>query len=108
MKDLVKYIAKALVDNPEAVEVTEFGDDKASMITLRVAREDLGKVIGKKGRTAKAMRTLLGASANKMHKRANLEIMEPDDRPEQDAAPEDAHEDGAAPEEDVGLEAEQT
>ena len=77
MKELIEYIARALVDDPDSVEVTEFGDDQASMITLKVAREDLGKVIGKKGRTAKAMRTLLGASAAKNRKRSTLEIMEP-------------------------------
>lgn len=91
MKQLVEYIAKALVDNPDAVEVTEFGDDQASMITLKVAREDLGKVIGKKGRTAKAMRTLLGATATKLRKRANLEIMEPEgDTPPDPPDPPDA------------------
>jgi predicted RNA-binding protein YlqC (UPF0109 family) len=77
VKELIEYIARALVDNPDSVEVTEFGDDQASMITLKVAREDLGKVIGKKGRTAKAMRTILSAAATKLRKRSTLEIMEP-------------------------------
>jgi len=77
MKDLIEYIARALVDTPDSVEVSEFGDEQASMITLKVARDDLGKVIGKKGRTAKAMRTILSAAATKLKKRSTLEIMEP-------------------------------
>ncbi|MFO0727363.1 MAG: KH domain-containing protein [Myxococcota bacterium] len=76
MKDLIEYIAKALVDAPDAVEVSEFGDDEASIIKLKVQKEDLGKVIGKKGRTAKAMRTVLGAAALKTQKRSTLEIIE--------------------------------
>lgn len=76
MKDLIDYIAKALVDSPDAVEVTEFGDDEASIIKLKVSKEDLGKVIGKKGRTAKAMRTLLAAAATNVQKRTTLEIIE--------------------------------
>jgi hypothetical protein len=76
MKDLIEYIAKALVDAPDAVEVSEFGDEEASIIKLKVQKEDLGKVIGKKGRTAKAMRTVLGAAALKTQKRSTLEIIE--------------------------------
>ena len=76
MKDLIEYIAKALVDAPDDVEVTEYGDDEASIIKLKVSKEDLGKVIGKKGRTAKAMRTLLSAAAMKVKKRSTLEIIE--------------------------------
>ncbi len=76
MKDLIEYIAKALVDAPNSVEVTEFGDDEASIIKLKVSKEDLGKVIGKKGRTAKAMRTILSAAAMKVQKRSTLEIIE--------------------------------
>jgi hypothetical protein len=76
MRDLIDYIAKALVDAPEEVEVTEFGDDEASIIKLKVSKDDLGKVIGKKGRTAKAMRTLLAAAAMRVHKRSTLEIIE--------------------------------
>jgi hypothetical protein len=76
MRDLIEYIAKALVDAPEAVEVTEFGDQEASIIKLKVAKDDLGKVIGKKGRTAKAMRTILSAAAMKTQKRSTLEIIE--------------------------------
>lgn len=77
MKQLIEYIARALVDSPDAVEVTEYGEEQACMITLKVAREDLGKVIGKKGRTAKAMRTILSAASTKLRKRSTLEIVEP-------------------------------
>ncbi len=76
MKELIKYIAQALVDNPDKVEVTEIIGEQTSVIELRVAKEDLGKVIGKQGRTAKAIRTILSATSAKMHKRAVLEIIE--------------------------------
>ena len=76
MKDLIEYIAKALVDAPDDVEVTEDGHDEASVIKLKVSKDDLGKVIGKKGRTAKAMRTLLSAAALTVEKRSSLEIIE--------------------------------
>jgi len=76
MKDLVEYIAKALVDCPDDVEVTEVVGEKTTVVELRVAREDVGKVIGKQGRTARAMRTILNAAATKMKKRAVLEILE--------------------------------
>jgi len=76
MKDLITYIAKALVDNPEEVNVTEIVGDQTSVLELKVAKEDLGKVIGKQGRTARAMRTLLSASSAKIKKRTVLEIVE--------------------------------
>ncbi|MBK8014256.1 MAG: KH domain-containing protein [Deltaproteobacteria bacterium] len=76
MKDLIEFVAKSLVDAPDSVEVTEFGDDEASIIKLKVSKDDLGKVIGKKGRTAKAMRTILSAAALKVSKRSTLEIIE--------------------------------
>ena len=76
MKDLIKYIAQALVDNPDIVEVSEVLGEQTSVIELRVAKEDLGKVIGKGGKTAKAMRTILSAASAKMKKRAVLEIIE--------------------------------
>ena len=76
MKDLIKYISQALVDNPDKVEVTEIIGEQTSVIELRVAKEDLGKVIGKQGRTAKAIRTILSATSAKVHKRAVLEIIE--------------------------------
>jgi len=76
MKDLIAYIAKALVDKPEEVIVTEIEGEQTSVIELKVAKEDLGKVIGKQGRTARAMRTILSASSTKLKKRAVLEIIE--------------------------------
>jgi predicted RNA-binding protein YlqC (UPF0109 family) len=76
MKELVDYIAKALVDYPEQVEVTEISGEQTSVIELKVAKEDLGKVIGKQGRTARAMRTILGAASTKLRKRSVLEILE--------------------------------
>jgi len=76
MKELIEYIAKALVDKPEEVSVTELEGEQTSVIELRVAKEDLGKVIGKQGRTARAMRTILGAASMKMKKRSVLEILE--------------------------------
>ena len=76
MKDLITYIAKALVDNPEEVRVSEIAGDQTSVLELKVAKEDLGKVIGKQGRTARAMRTLLSASSAKIRKRTVLEIVE--------------------------------
>jgi len=76
MKDLVKYIAQALVDYPEAVEVSEVVGEQTSVIELKVAKDDLGKIIGKQGRTARAIRTILGAASAKIRKRSVLEIME--------------------------------
>ncbi len=76
MKELVKVIAQALVDYPEQVLVMEIEGNQTSVVELRVAKEDLGKVIGKHGRTAQAMRTLLSAVAAKVNKRAVLEIIE--------------------------------
>ena len=76
MKELIEYIAKSLVDKPEEVSVNELEGQQASVIELKVAKEDLGKVIGKQGRTARAMRILLGAASAKMKKRSVLEILE--------------------------------
>jgi len=76
MKDLIEYIAKLLVDNPEEVSVTELEGEQTSVIELKVAKEDIGKVIGKQGRTARAMRTILSAASAKMKKRSILEILE--------------------------------
>jgi predicted RNA-binding protein YlqC (UPF0109 family) len=76
MKDLIKYIAQALVDYPDEVECTEVSGEQTSVIELRVRKEDLGKVIGKQGKTAKAMRTILSAASSKLHKRSVLEIIE--------------------------------
>lgn len=76
MKDLIKYIAKALVDDPDAVDVSEVEGNQTSVLELKVAKEDLGKVIGKQGRTARAMRTILSAASAKVKKRTVLEIVE--------------------------------
>ncbi len=76
LKELIYGIAKALVDRPELVQVNVVEGEKTTVIELRVAREDLGKVIGKEGRTAKAIRTILNASATKLRRRAVLEILE--------------------------------
>lgn len=75
-KDLVERIAKAIADNPDKVEVTEVVGEKTVVVELKVAPEDLGKIIGKQGRTAKAIRTVLFALAAKYNKRAVLEIIE--------------------------------
>lgn len=76
MKELVEAIAKALVDHPEDVQVKAIEGQQATVIELHVHPEDLGKVIGRQGRTAKAMRTILGASGMKAKKRMTLEIIE--------------------------------
>jgi predicted RNA-binding protein YlqC (UPF0109 family) len=76
MKDLIEFIAKALVDQPDQVKVSEVEGEKTSVIELTVAKEDLGKVIGKQGRTARAIRTILSAASTKIRKRSVLEIIE--------------------------------
>jgi predicted RNA-binding protein YlqC (UPF0109 family) len=76
MKDLVESIAKALVDHPEQVEVKAVEGEQVTVLELRVHPEDLGKVIGRQGRTAKSIRTLLGAAGMKLKKRFTLEILE--------------------------------
>ena len=76
MRELVEYIARALVDESDQVNVTEVQSERVTIIELRVAQSDLGKVIGKQGRTARAIRTILNANATKMKKRAVLEIIE--------------------------------
>ena len=76
MKDLISYIAQALVDNPDQVIVSEVEGNQTSVLELQVAKEDLGKVIGKQGRTARAMRTILSAASAKIKKRTVLEIIE--------------------------------
>lgn len=76
MKDLITYIAQALVDHPEQVSVTEIQGNQTSVLELKVAKDDLGKIIGKQGRTARAIRTLLSAASAKMKKRTVLEILE--------------------------------
>lgn len=76
MKDLIAYIAKALVDKPEEVVVTEIEGRQISVIELKVAKEDMGKIIGKQGRTARAIRTILNSASAKMKKRSVLELIE--------------------------------
>jgi uncharacterized protein len=76
LKELIEYIAKALVDYPDEVSVAESGADQAVVLELKVAKTDLGKVIGRQGRTAKAMRTILSAASTKAKTRVVLEIAE--------------------------------
>jgi predicted RNA-binding protein YlqC (UPF0109 family) len=76
LKELIDYVAKVLVDFPEKVETKEIVGEQTTVIELKVCKEDLGKVIGKQGRTARSMRTLLNAAATKLKKRAVLEIIE--------------------------------
>ena len=76
MKDLILYIVKALVDNPDKVDVKEIAGEKSIIYELRVGEGDLGKVIGKEGRTAKSIRTIITAAAMKQGKRTVLEIIE--------------------------------
>jgi len=78
LKPLVEYIAKSLVDHSDHVDVNEIEGEKTTILELRVAEDDLGKIIGRHGRTAKAMRTVLNAAATKERKRAVLEILEND------------------------------
>ncbi len=80
VKDLIEIMAKALVEHPDQVSVTEIAGEHASVIELRTAKEDLGKIIGKRGRNAQAMRTILNAASAKLRKRTVLEIIEDDDR----------------------------
>lgn len=76
LKDLVEYMAKSLVDFPEKVSVSEVEATATSVIELRVAKEDLGKIIGKEGKTAKSIRTILNAASSKLRRRAILNILE--------------------------------
>ncbi len=76
MKDLIKYIAQALVDHPEAVEVSEVEGEQTLVIELKVAKDDVGKIIGKQGRTARAIRTILDAASAKIKKRSVFHIIE--------------------------------
>ena len=76
MKELVQYLARSLVNNPDAVEVQETKRETASVLELKVAKEDLGRIIGKQGRTAKSIRTILNAAASRANRRVVLEIVE--------------------------------
>jgi predicted RNA-binding protein YlqC (UPF0109 family) len=76
MKELVQYLAKSLVNNPDAVEVKETEGDTTSVVELKVAKEDLGRIIGKQGRTAKSIRTIVNAAASRTNRKVVLEIVE--------------------------------
>ena len=76
LRDLVEFMAKSLVDNPEEVDVNEVVGEQTTVVELKVSKEDLGKVIGKQGRTARSMRTILNAASTKLQKRSVLEIVE--------------------------------
>jgi predicted RNA-binding protein YlqC (UPF0109 family) len=76
MKELLELIARSLVDHPDAVEVKEIEGEQTTVLELRVAREDLGKVIGKQGRTARSIRTVLASAGMKLNKRIVFEIIE--------------------------------
>ena len=76
MKDLITYIAESLVDQPDLVKVTEVEGETTSIIELSVAKEDIGKIIGKQGKTATAIRTIMNAASNKMKRRSVLEIID--------------------------------
>ena len=76
MKELIEYVAKSLVSNPAAVTINETDADVASVFELKVAKEDLGRIIGKQGRTAKSLRTLLNAAASIANRKVVLEIVE--------------------------------
>ncbi len=76
MKELVELIAKSLVDNPDKVQVSQLDGEQTSILELKVAPDDIGKVIGKHGRTAQAIRIILGAAGMKLKKRFNLEIID--------------------------------
>ncbi len=76
VKELVEFMAKSLVDEPDQVKVNEVSGEQTTVIELRVAKDDLGKVIGKQGRTARSMRTILSAASTKLNKRSVLEIVE--------------------------------
>lgn len=76
LKELIQYVAKSLVDLPDQVEVTEISGEQTTVIELKVDKTDLGKVIGKQGRTARALRTILNAASTKLRKRSVLEIIE--------------------------------
>ncbi len=76
MKELVEFMAKAMVDNPDQVEVTEIAAEQSLLIQLKVAKEDIGRIIGKKGHNVQAMRLILNAASGKLKKRVVLEIID--------------------------------
>jgi predicted RNA-binding protein YlqC (UPF0109 family) len=76
LKELVQYLAQSIVNEPDAVEVTETEDDNGSVVELKVAKEDLGRVIGRQGRTAKSLRTILNAAGARVNRKVVLEIVD--------------------------------
>ncbi len=76
LKDLVEYVAKALVDKPQEVSVRSLEGDQTAVIELRVAKDDLGKIIGRQGRTVRALRTVVAAASSHVKKRVSLELVE--------------------------------
>ena len=76
MKDLLEFIAREIVDDPDAVEVTETHDDRGTLLSLRVAPDDMGKVIGRSGRTARALRTVIRAAGTRSGEHASVEIVD--------------------------------
>lgn len=76
LKELIEFLAKTLVDKPAEVEVKEIEGEQTTVLELKVAKDDIGKIIGKQGRTARAVRTILSAASTKLRKRAVLEILE--------------------------------
>ena len=76
LKSFIDYIARGLVDNPEEVEVNEIEGERTTVIELRVAKSDLGKIIGKQGKTVRSLRTILNAVSTKLNKRSVLEVLE--------------------------------
>ncbi len=79
-RDFIEYVVKQIVDSPDGVEVTQTTDDLGVLITLKVSKEDMGKIIGKSGQTAKALRVLLRMMGSKQDARYNLKIVEPEER----------------------------
>ncbi len=100
MKELIELIAKSLVDNPDNVQVSQIDGEQSSIIELKVAPDDIGKVIGKEGRTAQAIRTILGAVGMKLRRRFNFEIIEEGERPQTWSEPEPRPEPRPEPEPD--------
>ena len=76
MKELIKHIVQALVDHPEKIAISEVGGKQSTLLEIKVAKEDIGKIIGKQGRTAQAIRTILNAASAKAKKRAIMKIIE--------------------------------
>lgn len=76
MKELIKYLARAMVDHPEQIEISEIASKQVTILELKVAKADIGKIIGKRGRNVRAIQTILGAASAKVKKRTILEIIE--------------------------------